>query len=184
MDTGTIIWIVIAILVVAALVGLFLAMKRRREAKRREHATEIRHEAAAAAPDIRESELHAQEAEARAERARLQAESADQDAARARQGVDAERAEFEDRVRTADRVDPTVNHRSSDYQPDTTPADEAVQPAAGTRAAHPDAAGTPGHPTTTDQTTTDQTTPGQTATTDETTGGTSRTTDPGGRHSS
>lgn len=167
MDTEDIIWIVVALLVLAALVGLLMAMKKRKDAHRHEQATGLRQEAAAAAPNLRESELEAQEREARAERARLEAERAEREAAEARQSVAAEHAHVEDKVRTADQVDPHVDHTSSDYAPNTTPADQAVSQ--------------PPQPTGTTETTPHHPTTGGTAT-----DGTTGTTDPGstgGRHS-
>jgi FtsZ-interacting cell division protein ZipA len=132
----TTVWIVIiAIVVVAVIVGAVLVLNKRNRAHKHHQAETLREEAVTKTPAIQESELHAQEAEARAERTRLQAERAEHEAAAARQGVDVEQAEYEDRIRQADRVDPAVDHSAPDYTPDTTPAEQATEtrPEAGGR---------------------------------------------------
>ena len=49
--------------------------------------------------------------------ARAEAARAEQAAAEANQGVTVEEARVEDRLRTADAVDPDVNTRTDDYRP-------------------------------------------------------------------
>ena len=128
MSTLSIVLLAIAVLVVVAvIVGAVLVLNKKNRAHKHHQAETIREEAVAVTPAIQESELHAQEAEARAERARLQAERAEHEAASARQGVDVEHAQYEDRIRTADKVDPAVDHSAPDYTPDTTPAEQATQ---------------------------------------------------------
>jgi FtsZ-interacting cell division protein ZipA len=131
----TIVIIVAVLVVIAVVVTAVFGLNKRHRTQRHHEAVTLREEAVSGTPAIQESELHAQEAEARAERSRLQAERAEHEAAAARQGVDVEQAEYEDRIREADRVDPAVDHKAPDYTPDTTPAEQATQtgPEAGGR---------------------------------------------------
>ena len=61
--------------------------------------------------------MRAKEAEAQAERARLEAERAARQAEEARVAATQQQAVHEDRLRTADEVDPRVDTRSEDYAP-------------------------------------------------------------------
>lgn len=122
METSTILWIVVIALVLLLVVGLIVAAARRKATERRRtQAEEIRHEAAAGTGDVSDADIRAREAEAEAERARLQAQRAEKDAAGARRDLDVEHAQHEDRVREADRLDPDVDHRATDYQADADP---------------------------------------------------------------
>lgn len=118
MDTSTIIWIIVAVVVVLLLLGLFASIAgRKRKEWRREQAEGIRSEAAGKTGAVQDAQLKAQAAEADAQRRRAEAERAEASAAEARQGAEVERAEYEDKVRTADRLDPDVDHKASDYEP-------------------------------------------------------------------
>lgn len=123
METSTIIWIIVAVVVVLALVGLFgwLANKRRAEAHRTQ-AGELRHEAAARAGGMQDADLDAREARADADQARLAADRAEERASEKQRAVEQEQAAVEGRVREADRLDPDVDHKADDYSP-TTPED-------------------------------------------------------------
>jgi hypothetical protein len=112
-------------------------MGNRRNQARREQATALREEAAESTAAVEASRRQAQEAAARAEVARAEAERAEQDAARAQQGVQYEEARIEDRVRTADQVDPDVDTRDDDYRPDALGPNETGT-AGGTTYADPD----------------------------------------------
>jgi FtsZ-interacting cell division protein ZipA len=129
-STGTIVLIIVIAVIVLALIGLAMWMggKKKREHRHAE-AERIRQEAAAHAGGLQESQVQAREAEARAEQARLQAQRAEEEAARAHQGVSQEKALHEDKLREADRLDPNVDHRSDDYNPDTRAADQTHAPA-------------------------------------------------------
>jgi FtsZ-interacting cell division protein ZipA len=96
MDSSTILWIVIAIIVVLAVV-LFLWRSRGQEASHRAKAAEIRQTAA-------EHDLRLREQEAEATRTRAQAQAAETDAQQRQ--VEAERlaAEAEDRAKGAEAV--------------------------------------------------------------------------------
>ena len=115
---GTVGWIILIVVIgaVAAAAAFALMGNRRTEAKR-EQATELREEAAQSTAAVEASRREAEEAAARAEVARAEAARAEQDAAQAQQGVQVEEARVEDRVRTADDVDPDVDTRAEDYQP-------------------------------------------------------------------
>ncbi len=137
MDT---VWIIVIIIAVLVLIGLAVAMSgKRKDAQKRQHAEELRHDARAQQGSVQQEELRAREAELEAERKQVEAERAEAEAERARQGHLQEHAKVEDQVREADRVDPDVDHRSSDYAPETTAT-------SGTAA--PRTAGDPAHETT------------------------------------
>jgi uncharacterized protein (DUF3084 family) len=115
--TAWIIIVVVAVLVVAALVAWMLAQQRKK--KHVEHAEHLREEAREHASAIPESQVRAREAEVEAERARLEAERAQQKAQEAQVAATQQQAVHEDRLRTADQVDPRVDTSSEDYDPDT-----------------------------------------------------------------
>ena len=117
MDTTTWIIVVVAVLVVAALVAWLITQQRRK--KHQEQAERLRHEAHDHAAEIPETNVRAKEAEADAERARLEAERAQERAREARVAATQQQAVQEDRLRTADQVDPRVDTRSADYTPGT-----------------------------------------------------------------
>ena len=115
MDTTTWIIVVVAVLVVAALVAWLITQQRTK--KQHEHAERLRHEAHDHAAEIPETNVRAKEAEADAERARLEAERAQERAREARVAATQQQAVHEDRLRTADEVDPRVDTASTDYAP-------------------------------------------------------------------
>ncbi len=118
MEGSTIVWIIVAVLVVLALAALVAAlMKRRSTEKRRQEAERLRAEAHEHESSLRHTEVEAREAEARAARARLEAEQAEARAMEAKQGYQVHEATVEDRLREADRLDPHVDHSSQDYTP-------------------------------------------------------------------
>jgi uncharacterized protein HemX len=132
MDTSDIVWLVVAILVVLAVIALLVAMMRKRKEKKAEsdrlHAQQLRREAATHAGGIAQSQVQARESEARAMRARLEAERAEAEAAEAQQALDMEQAKREDRLREADRIDPSVDTTAKDYQPGRTSLDGPTDP--------------------------------------------------------
>lgn len=133
-------WIIVAIavVVVVALVLILGSLRGSRMRRRAEHASEMRREAQAKAPDIAASRQQLGEAETQAAAARMQAEKAEREAAAARDALAHDEASQEDLLREADRVDPSVNHRSDDYRP-TPPASGGTHAAAAeeTAAAEP-----------------------------------------------
>ena len=121
MTDEQLIWLIVAIVAVLAILGLLAWMAKHRKAQQLEQdrirAQEIRSEAATKTTAVQDSSLQAREAELQAERARLDAETAERRAAEAQQGAAVEEAQYEDRLREADRVDPDVNVRADDYTP-------------------------------------------------------------------
>jgi hypothetical protein len=116
-------WIIVLALVVIVLIGMAgYLMNRKKAEQNRARARDLRLEASSGATVIPDAQVKAQEAEARAERARLEAERAEAEAALANSSLIAEQAQYEDRIREADRLDPDVDHRSSGYSPDTATA--------------------------------------------------------------
>ena len=123
MDTSTIVWILIIVALVAIIAGAIVAMQRRKRAEQhREQAAVLRQEAIQKAPEV--------------DRARAEAVAAERRAAEARQAHAQAAAQQEDQLRTADRVDPDVDHRSQAYEP-TTPAGPAAPEQGTPQAAEP-----------------------------------------------
>ena len=110
-------WIIVAVvvLVLAALAAWLVT--RQRANKQHEHAEHLRQEAHEHATEIPETQVRAKEAEAQAERSRLEAERAAQQAEQAKVAATQQQAVHEDRLRTADQVDPRVDTTSDDYAP-------------------------------------------------------------------
>jgi len=120
--TEWIILIVVVVLVVAALAAWLMAQQRKK--KQTEHAEHLREEAHKHAADIPEAQVRAKEAEAQAERARLDAERSQREAREAQVAATQQQAVAEDRLRTADQVDPRVDTTSDDYTPGTGVTDD------------------------------------------------------------
>lgn len=124
--------VILALVVLAAIVviGLIVrSMRKRKAEENRVRAAELRQQAAAHAAGLPEAQARADEQAALAEQRRLEAQEAEQRAAEAHQELAQQQALHEEQVRTADRLDPDVNHRSKGYTPqtaaaETTPASE------------------------------------------------------------
>ncbi|CAM3507651.1 hypothetical protein [Nocardioides zeicaulis] len=110
-------WIIVAVVIVLVIAVAAWAASRQRRRKQVEQAEELSHEAREHASGIPESQVRAKEAEAEAERARLEAERAQQRAQEAQVAATQQQAVHEDRLRTADQVDPRVDTSSEDYHP-------------------------------------------------------------------
>jgi FtsZ-interacting cell division protein ZipA len=111
------IWVIV-ILVVLVVLGLIVSMMNKRKTEqKRARADELRTEATTQAGGLTESQRQAEDARAKAELARSEAQRAEEQAAAAQQGHQVEQASYEDKLREADRVDPAVNTRSEDYEP-------------------------------------------------------------------
>jgi FtsZ-interacting cell division protein ZipA len=125
----TVIWIVVAVIVALLVLGLVAALTSKNRNHRKAQAAELRRDARSRTPDLSEADVRAREAEVEAERARLEAQRAEARAAEAEQARAVEQAGYEDQIREADRLDPAVDTRSTDYQPDTRyPADASDAP--------------------------------------------------------
>jgi ABC-type nickel/cobalt efflux system permease component RcnA len=118
MTTTTWIIILVVVLVVVALAAWLITQQRKK--KQHEQAERLRHEAHQHATEIPETNVRAKEAEAEAERARLEAERAQERAREALVAATQQQAVHEDRLRTADEVDPRVDTSSGDYSPEAT----------------------------------------------------------------
>ncbi len=114
-------WIIVAVvvLVLVALAAWFV-MQQRKKKQQLEHAEQLRTEAQEHAREIPETQVRAKEAEAEAERARLDAERKAEEAREAQVAATQQQAVHEDRLRTADQIDPRVDTSSDDYAPGTT----------------------------------------------------------------
>jgi ABC-type nickel/cobalt efflux system permease component RcnA len=110
-------WIIVlvVVLVVAALAAWLVTQQRKK--KQHEHAESLRQEAHQHASELPETQVRAREAEAQAERSRLEAERAAQQAREAQVAATQQQAVHEDRLRTADQIDPHVDTTTDDYTP-------------------------------------------------------------------
>jgi ABC-type nickel/cobalt efflux system permease component RcnA len=115
MDTTQ--WIIVAVVVLVVVALAAWLVTRQRTKKQQEHAEHLRQEAHEHATEIPETQVRAKEAEAQAERARLEAERAAREAEEAKVASTQQQAMHEDRLRTADEIDPRVDTRSDDYAP-------------------------------------------------------------------
>jgi uncharacterized protein HemX len=117
-------WIIVLVVVLALAALAAWLVTQQRKKKQVEHAERLRHEAHEHASEIPETQVRAKEAEAEAERARLEAERAQATAREAQVAATQQQAVREDRLRTADQVDPRVDTASDDYAPGTTAHDD------------------------------------------------------------
>src|SRR5690606_15685185 len=114
MTTTQIIVLVVVIVVVLALIGLALAVARRKRAEhKREQAQELREQAALQAEEVLDRERHAQQTEAEAQEARARAQAAAADAerreaeaSRIQHDAQARRDELGSTLEEAERLDP------------------------------------------------------------------------------
>jgi FtsZ-interacting cell division protein ZipA len=113
-DTMTVIIIAVVVLVLIALAVALMGRRKRRHAElAQEHRAEAREELT----DLHQQRAVATAAEKRAETLRADAQQAEAAAREAREAEHAQAARAEDRVREADRLDPSVDHKSDDYSP-------------------------------------------------------------------
>ncbi|WP_309648482.1 hypothetical protein [Nocardioides sp.] len=111
METETLVWIIVAGVVVLSVLALVTALLKKRQRDRelrREQAGQLRFEAVAATPDVRTAAERLQHAEARAELAHVEARKADEEVVELTKVLAAEEAQREDHLREADRIDPDV----------------------------------------------------------------------------
>jgi FtsZ-interacting cell division protein ZipA len=112
------IWVIVIVVVVVVVAALIALTGKRQTANRRHRAEQLREEASTQAGALPESHRQAEELRAKADLAQAEAERAEEHAATAEQGHRVEQASYENKLREADRLDPDVDHRSSDYEPD------------------------------------------------------------------
>ena len=139
MSTTEIIWIIVIAVAALVLIGLVVfSIRKKSVADNREQAARLRERADTEAAVLPDAQARADQAAAEAERARLEAERAEAQAAAARTEADQQRAIHEDRIRAADRLDPDVDHRATDYSPDVVdPAGPSAVPAESTDTLEP-----------------------------------------------
>lgn len=135
MTTTAWIIIIIVVLVAAAVVAWWVTQQKKN--KQHEHAEHLRQEAHEHAAVIPQVQDNAKEAEAKAEVARLEAERAAREAQEAKVAATQQEAVHEDRLRTADEVDPRVDTSSDDYTGTGTRPTETVHDTDGTRTDEP-----------------------------------------------
>ena len=112
------IWVIVIVVVLVVIAAVVSMMNKRRTEQRRTRAEALRQEATAQASGLTESERQAEELRAKADLAKAEAQKVEQQAATAEQGHQVEQASYEDKLREADRLDPDVDHRATEYQPD------------------------------------------------------------------
>lgn len=114
-------WIILAIVAALLILGLIFALMSSRKKKEqqleadRAHAAELRQDTQAEQAQLRQAELEAEQRRLEAEQAQLRQQEAER-------GLAQQQAVQEDRLRTADRIDPDVDHTADDYQPSTASA--------------------------------------------------------------
>jgi len=119
METSTIIWIVVAVLVVLAVIAVAVRMSgSRKQDRQRSKAGDIRQQAASEESTVRQHEAEAAEQDALARQARAEADRKAAEAEKLQLGAEergeqatAKRTEHSDRLRSADEVDPDVPDR-------------------------------------------------------------------------
>lgn len=119
---STLTWIILAVVVIVVVAAVVAAvvMHKRKQESRRLRAEELRRDAQAHdAGTLSETQREAERRAAEAEQARIEAQRAEERAEAARRQAQVDEARVEDQVREADRLDPDVDHRSSDYTPST-----------------------------------------------------------------
>ncbi|HEX3931989.1 MAG TPA: hypothetical protein VHW64_14900 [Nocardioides sp.] len=130
-------WLIwtIVIVVVVLVVALALTMTRkRRTSTHRVRAQELRQQGELKGAGLTESHRHAEELRAKADLSKAEADRAEESAEAAEQGHQVEQAAYEDTLREADRLDPDVDTRAKDYQPDVW-HDDSTDAGTGTDAA-------------------------------------------------
>jgi type II secretory pathway pseudopilin PulG len=112
------IWVIVIVVVVIIAAAIVSMTGRRRAAQRRRRADELRQQATAQASGLTESHRQAEDLRAKADLAQSEAARAEERAADAEGSHQVEQAGYEDKLREADRVDPDVDHKAGDYEPD------------------------------------------------------------------
>ncbi|HET8666090.1 MAG TPA: hypothetical protein VFM08_17380 [Nocardioides sp.] len=126
------IWLIVIVVAVAVIAAVVALTSKRRTEGRRVRAEELRGEASSQAAVLPESGRQAEELRAKADLARAEATRAEERAANAEQGHRIEQASYEDKLREADRLDPEVDHKSGDYEPDVWNDERSESPATDT----------------------------------------------------
>ena len=113
-------WVIIILIILAVVLAAALiwsAMQRKKDRVARERASELRSDAASTAAAKQEQEARARAAQAEADRVRAEADKLEVRAQEERTAFDMTRAHQEHALREADQIDPDVDHRAPDYEP-------------------------------------------------------------------
>ena len=154
-------WLTVVIVIVVVLLvalAIYAVTGRRRSDHRRERADQLRDEASTQAAVLPESERQAEDLRAGADLARTEAARAEEQAANAEQGHRVEQASYEDKLREADRLDPEVDHRAGDYEPDVWNDETKETPTESSASSPSSASSAPRHASTREQTPSEDTT--------------------------
>jgi hypothetical protein len=112
------IWVIVIVVVVVIAAAVVSMTGKRRTEQRRGRAEELRQQAAGQGSGLAVSQRQAEELRAKADLAEAEASRAQERASTAEEGHQVEQAGYENTLREADRVDPDVDHRARDYEPD------------------------------------------------------------------
>ncbi|GGF57699.1 hypothetical protein GCM10011519_34510 [Marmoricola endophyticus] len=129
--SNTLVWVIVAVVVVLVVAGLAALYLRRRRTVYRDRAVELRRHALFQSEDIPAKEAEARGARTAADEARRRAEELEAEARQKEAALERARSRVEDTVREADRIDPEVRHKAGDYVPSLTldPAETHDAPA-------------------------------------------------------
>jgi outer membrane murein-binding lipoprotein Lpp len=133
-------WLIVIVVVVLVVAAIIALTGKRRSEGRRQRAEELRSEASTHAAGLAESQRQAEELRAKADLARSEAARVEERAADAEQGHRIEQASYEDKLREADRLDPAVDHKADDYEPDVWSDERTDSETTPRHAASPEAA--------------------------------------------
>jgi hypothetical protein len=118
------IWVIVAIILIAVIAAVVAASTKRKRAKNRTRAGELREQAAAQATGLQQREAHARETEARAAEARAEADRKQAEAERLEaeardrhQTAAGYRGQHVENLRRADELDPDVDTTDEGYEP-------------------------------------------------------------------
>ena len=112
MDTGQLVWIIVAIVVILAVLAVVLYFSRKRTLdQHREQAAELRQNAQENELGARESEARAMRAEADAKQAEVEAERLRSEARERAEEAETVRSRSDDQLREADALDPDTDVR-------------------------------------------------------------------------
>jgi hypothetical protein len=119
-------WIAVYVIVALLVLGLLLAAGRRKKRDHdRERAESIRAEARGDEPMLARREAEARRLEAESQEARAEADRREAMARSQREKLDSQRADYADRMREADRIDPDVKTGKNGEPLDTDATGEA-----------------------------------------------------------
>jgi uncharacterized protein HemX len=126
MDTGQLVWIIVAIVILLALLAVVLYFGRKRTLDaQRNQAAELRQKAEEERLGARESEAKAVRAEADAKQAEVDAERLRREARERAEEAETGRSRSDDQVREANSLDPDTDVRGRPRDPSGEPQNSA-----------------------------------------------------------